>query len=443
MFRKISLILFLAIGLGGFLVLRPYIFGRKEFPSIQDRLPDAHFLGHAKLLSLAKEVSGMLYFYKVPYREFLSEEFILAQAKTYGLQVQNTSYLFANDDASWGVIIELTDSSKVSAGIQKLKHSFAIKDTLISSKRVYVFKNVQGYLHYDENYIMYYQGNNPTKYIHRVATASVNQISPNWRSFLNEKKYNSMHLAIYSNWSKLKDATINYAIAYPEIDSTHVSLFSNLRSKDTLPFSLKLSGKNFTTGNFTSKLVNIHVNQSRLKRNTNHPLYKYLVAQGKKIGFPTHDFLQAWEGDLSFSQGGLFAGKEKYIESELDEDFNITEVIKTRNIKVPGFALLYSTNENGASFFTKLLNKGVLTEQEGNYYFLLSPPLKLKKNKDQHLFYSSYSQPKMEKDSVSHVNWTYRGTEFKFVIDSIKTFEFFGKLSFPMNKILESNNLIQ
>lgn len=443
MFRKISLILFLAIGLGGFLVLRPYLFGKKEYPTIQDRLPDADFLGHSKLLNLAKEISGMLYYYKVPYREFLSEEFILAQAKTYGLQVQNTSYLFANDDASWGIIIELTDSSKVSSGIQKLKHSFPIKDTLIGSKKAYVFEDIQGYLHYDEHYIVFYQGNNPGQYIRRIAYAAVNQVSPNWRAFLNQKQYLGNQLTIYTNWKKLQDATISQAIAYPKIDSTHISLYSCLTSKDTLPLSLKTNGKNFKTGNFTTKLVNVHLDQTRLKQNPNHPFYKYLVKQGKKIGFPTNDFLQAWEGDLSFSQGGLFSGKEKYIESELDDDFNITEVVKVRDVKVPGFALLYSTNEKGAAFFAKLLSKGVLTEQEGNYYFLLSPPLKLKKNANHQLFYSSYSAPKMIQDSVSHINWTYKGTEFKFEIDSIKTFEFFGKLSFPMNKILESKNLIQ
>ncbi len=443
MFRKISLILFLAIGLGGFLVLRPYLFGKKEYPSIQDRLPDAHFLGHSRLLSLAKEISGMLYYYKVPYREFLSEEFILAQAKTYGLQVQNTSYLFANDDASWGIIIELTDSSKVSSGIQKLKHSFEVKDTLIGSKKVYVFEKIHGYLHYDQDYIMFYQGNEPGKYIRRVSQATVSQVTPTWRAFLNERKYLENNLAIYSNWKKLQDATISQAIAYPKIDSTHISLFSSLKSKDTFPLALKPIGQSFTTGNFTLKLANLHLDQSRLKRNPNHPFYKYLVEQGKKIGFPTHEFLQAWEGDLSFSQGGLFSGKEKYIESELDDDFNVTEVTKVRDVKVPGFALLYSTNEKGASFFAQLLSKGVLTEQEGNFYFLLSPPLKLKKNATQQMFYSSHYAPKLIQDSISHINWTYNGTEYRFVIDSIKTFEFFGKLSFPMNKILQSKNLVQ
>lgn len=443
MARKFSLIFFLAVALAAFLVLRPYIFGKKELPTIEDRLPDADFLGYAKLLNLAKEVSGMLYYYKVPYREFLSEEFILAQAKTYGLQVQNPSYLFANSDESWGTLIELTDSSKVSAGIEKLKHLFPVSDTVIANQKVYFFEEINSYLHYSNDYIFFYQGDKAEKYINRVANAEVDQVSSNWRNFLNAKKYLSKNLAIYSSWKTLKDATINEAFAYPSIDSTHINLYSCLRSKDTLPLQLKASGSNFVAGNYTNKLVNVHLDHQRLKSNPEHPFYKYLVSQGQKIGFPTHDFIQAWDGDLNFSQGGIFTSKEKYIESELDEDFNVTEVEKLRDVKVPGFALLYSTNEKGLAFFQRLLTKGVVTQQESGLYFLLSPPLKSKKTSKKQLFYSSHLPPKSKEDTVSHINWTYKGTEYMFVIDSIKTFDFYGKLSFSMNKILASKNLIQ
>jgi len=443
MYRKISLIFFLAIALAAFLILRPYIFGKKQEPTLEDRLPDADFLGHAKLLNIAKEVSGMLYYYKVPYREFLSEEFILAQAKTYGLQLQNPCFLFANEDESWGGIVELSDSSKVGFGIEKLRHLFELKDTTIANKKVIVFEKAKGYLLYDKDYLMFYQGSKPGKYISRVVNAEVNQISTNWRNFLNEKHYLTKNLAICANWKPLSEATIHQAFAYPLIDSTHVTLYSCLSSKDTLPFSMKPSGVNFSDRSFSNKLANIHLDHTRLKNNPDHPFYKYLVSQGQKIGFPAHHFLQAWAGDLSFSQGGWFTSKEKYIESELDEDFNVTEITKMRDVKVPGFALMYSTNENGAAFFKRLISKGVLTEQENGFYFLLSPPLKIKNTATQHLYYSSYIPPKQTMDSVSHINWTKNGTEFQFYIDSINTFEFYGKLRFPMKHILESKNLTQ
>jgi len=423
--------------------LRPYIFGTKQVPTIEDRLPDADFLGQVSVLNIAKEVSGMLYYYKVPYREFLSEEFILGQAKTYGLQVQKPSYFFANDDESWGGIIELSDSSKVVAGIEKLRHLFSVKDTLIANHKLLVFEKSRGYLLYDKKYLLFYHGNEPGKYISRVVNAQVNQISTNWRNFLNEKQYLRKNLVICANWKPLTEATIHQAFAYPQIDSTHVTLFTCLTSMDTLPFSLKDSGVNFSIGNYSSKLVNIHLNHTRLKNNVEHPFYKYLVKQGKKIGFPTHHFLQAWAGDLSFSEGGWFASKEKYIESELDDEFNVTEVVKTRHVKVPGFALMYSTNEKGPAFFQRLISKGVITEQEGGYYFLLSPPLKIKNSARQHLLYSSYDPPKQTIDSISQINWTRNGTEFQFYIDSINTFDFYGKIRFSMKRILESKNLTQ
>lgn len=443
MARKISLILFLAVLLAAFLVLRPYIFGSKETPTIQDRLPDADFMARAKVLDLAKEISGMLYYYKVPYREFLSEEFILAQAKTYGLQVQNPCYLFANDDGTWGGLAEITDSAKVAQGIDKLRHLFATHDTLIANRSVLAFDEFDGFIDYDHDYIFFFFGAKPKKYIERVAAAKVDQVSPNWRTFLNHSRYMDKNLVICSVWKELKEATIDQALAYPIIDSTHISLYTHFKSKDTLPVKLKNYGYNLKDGEFTSKLANIHVDASKLKENPAHPLYRYLVKQGKRVGFPTNEFIQVWGGDLSFRQGGLFTVQEKYIESELDENFNVTEVVKYRAVKVPGFSLLYSVNSKGEQFYRQLLRRGVLTEQENKFYFLFSPPLRLKKTPETHLFYSSQYPPKTTMDSTSHVNWTYKGTEYKLVIDSMNTFEFFGSLRFPMGKILDSKNLSQ
>ena len=443
MFSRFTLIFFLALALAAFLILRPYIFAKAQQPSIEDRLPDADFLGHARILNLAKETSSLLYNYKVPYREFLSEEFILSQAKNYGLQLQNPSYLFANEDGSWGGIVELTDSSKVYAGILKLKHLFPLKDTIIANKAVFHFAKTNGFLMYDNNYIFFYQGKDPKKYIARVANAKANQISFNWRNFLNSKKHLAKSLSIYSNWQKLKDVTISEAFAYPVIDSTHITLYTQLQSKDTLPIQLKPSGMNFKKASNTEKLINLHIDHSRLKENTIHPFHTFLMKQGRRIGFPTEQFLQVWDGDLSFSQGGFVTTKEKYIESELDEDFNVSEIEKERNVQVPGFALMFSTNDGGLIFFKRLLQKGVLTEQEDGVHFLLSPALRVQKSRKNQLYFSSYSAPKRVKDSTSQIQWIHRGTDYTFTIDSIHTFDFYGKLNFPLNRILKMNNLTQ
>jgi hypothetical protein len=92
MFKKITLIFLLAVGLATFLVLRPYIFVKHDFPRIEDRLPEADFLGRAYLLDVARETSGMMYYHKIPFRDLFSHEFILSQAKLFGLNLQKPLY---------------------------------------------------------------------------------------------------------------------------------------------------------------------------------------------------------------------------------------------------------------------------------------------------------------------------------------------------------------
>ena len=440
MFRKFSLIIFLAILLGAFLVLRPYIFASKETPTLQDRLPDADFMARARLLDLAKDISGMLYYYEVPYREFLSEEFILSQAKNYGLQLQNPSYLFANNDGSWGALIEITDTTKLSQGIDKLRHLFDVKDTLIANHHVIAFEKSDAYIHYDKDYLFFFYGSKPKKYIQRIADAKVDQVSSNWMSFLNQTKNFNQNLVIYSKWDKLKEMGVDQALSYPTFDSTHVSLHTFIMSKDTMPIRLKSIGTGLVEDRSGSKLANVHFDIKRLKEHPEHLLYQYLIEQGKKIGFPTAEFIKTWDGDLSFKQGGMVNVQEKYIESELDDDFNVTEVTKVRNVKVQGFALYYSVNENGTQFYQNLIKKGVLTEQEGKFYFLLSPPLRLIKTNYNHLYYSASTKPKTDLDSISQINWVHKGTQFQMRIDSINTFDFNSTIRIKMDKLLAPKN---
>jgi hypothetical protein len=53
----------------------------------------------------------------------------------------------------------------------------------------------------------------------------------------------------------------------------------------------------------------------------------------------------AWEGDVSFNQGGMISIQESYIESVLDDDFNVTEVKKTKETKVTGVEYEYIIEE--------------------------------------------------------------------------------------------------
>ena len=439
MYKKITLIIVLAVALAAFLVLRPYIFKKEAPPRIVDRLPEADFVARAYLLDVARETSGMLYYHKVPFRDFFSQEFILSQSKLYGLNLQQPSYIFANEEGDWGTIIEVSDSSKILQGIERLRKVTAIKDTVIYDKKVYQILEQDGYLVYDKSYMFLYKGNEFAKILKRVTKCKHGDISPVWKSFLREKQFKDEKLVIYSNWEKLKENGIETAIFAHNSDSVSFSLLSYIRNKKPLNVSMKQEGRNLLSGGYTSKMLNIHLDVTQLRKNPEDPLYKLLVKLGKKISFPTVEFLNAWEGDLSFRQGGFQLVKETYIESELDENFNVTEVEKEKEVKVPGFSLLVSLNNNGPRFIQTLLAKGILTFEEDKYRMLFSPPLHMKKIKNYYVFHNGQSTPKQENHGKNNGVWTQRGTRFEFSLDSLSKYEAFGSIYIPVNRIISRN----
>lgn len=444
MYRKVSLIVFLAVLLGAFLVLRPYIFAKKENPTLLDRLPDGDFLAQAYVLDLAKDMSGMLYFHKVSFREFLSEEFILQQAKIYGIQLQKPSYLFANqEEMEMGGLIEVADSSRLGEGILRLKRYFPIQDTFIDKQHVYKFEDFDGYLTYGKDYLFYYHGKQPTKNIRRVIHAKKNQVSSHWQEFINISNTNKKHLLVTTYLKELNEVGIRNCYAYPTIDSTHIEIQMEAIAKDTIPFKLLKTGQSIPGMEYTKRLANVHLDISSFKNQKDDLLYQYLSKQAKKIGFPFDQFIQAWTGNLSLRQGGFFNIKETYIETEFDENFMPTEVEKVRDVRVTGFSLHYTVNEKGKSFIQNLRKKGILTEQEGKDYFLLSPPLNTKFKATEHLYYSSTFPPKMVEDPANYIHWSYLGTIFEFNLKSIDTYRMTGSVRFETGNLLNKKELIE
>lgn len=442
MMRKLTFIFVLAILFGAFLVVNPYLSRPEEPPSLEDRLMDADFMATADCIRLAKEVSGMLYYYKVPYRDFLSPEFILSQAKAYGIYIQNPMYFFANKDGEFGILAELNDSTKLNQGVEKLKHFFDVKEMRVAKQKVYKIQDFDSYVFYGNDYICFYKGDSLKQHIRRITEAKTNQVSPTWIELINQQRYLNKSMVLYSRLDDFQQISIDQAIAYPVLDSTHVYFYAYLASKDTLPFKLKNEGSGFVQGEFTKSNISIHLDPTYLQQHPEHPLYTYLIRQSARIRFPFKEFMKYWNGDLSFQQGGWINIDEKFIESELDEDFNVTEVVKTRQVKVPGFALNYSLKEKSLNFLEVIKSKGFLTEQEGKYHLLLSPPLNFMENKDfSHTFYAAKAPPKMVESKNSYVTWTHRGTQYTVMVDSLKTFEFYGNLSFSMEHIFSRKNL--
>ena len=129
---------------------------------------------------------------------------------------------------------------------------------------------------------------------------------------------------------------------------------------------------------------------------------------------------------------------EKYIETELDDNFEPTQVEKTRYKNVPRYSLMFTVHEPANQLLDKLLSKGILTEEDEQFRFLFSPQLKLRLLDNQVIFYSTVNPPRSYMSSMNRIEWTYKGTDFEFQVDSLSNKRVFGSIEVPMKKILES-----
>ncbi len=442
MFKKITLILILSVALAGFLILKPYIFKQQEAPTVEDRLPDADYIGKAYILDVARETSGMLYYNKIPFRDLLSYEFILSQGKLYGLNLQKPIYFFGKERGDVGAIIQVSDSSKIGEGIKRLTKIIALDDTIINEQRIYRYKKEQLFLSYSNKYLFLFRGANFAFYNKRITTAKRDDQSKLWKDFLGEKQFKKEKLVIYSKAQRLKEFGIEKVIFAHDSDSTSFSLKAYIKNLKHFNFQQKEAGLSFANTGATNKMLNIHINSKKLRNHPEDPLYKLLVRIGKKISFPTKEFIDAWEGDLSFREGGKQTIQESYIETVLDEDFNTTEVEKKKAVEVPGFSLLFTTNDKGKNFINKLFAKGILTKTDGKFRFLYSPPLKMNVIKNTYYFYSGDICPTTEIHAKNNGIVLRKGTKIEFNIDTLTVNEAFGTLYIPVDRLFRGGKKI-
>ncbi len=442
MIRKTLTIVILSAALGAFLYFKPFFFHKPTPPRLIDRLPNADFVGKVNVLNLARETSGMMYYHKIPFRDFTSYEFLLGQGKMYGLNLQKKVYLFGNESGDWGCMLEVSDSSKISQGIERLRKFIEIEDTIINEHQIYRFKKEKMYLHYGRNYLFYFKGTDFISHFNQVTKAKYLGINETWKTFLNKKQFRNEHLVIYSNWERLQNMGIKTAMFAHDSDSLSFNLKSYLKKETPFYISKKQNGKGFRNIENATKSIELHLDISELKKHPKDKLYKELAKIGKRFGFPFVDFLNAWDGDLSFMEGGLQTVKETYIETELDEDFNTAEVEKTREVVVPGYSVYFTSTYQVQIFINKLLRKGILTQEQENYRFLFSPLLHSTNNRKSYQFYSGQQAPKTEQSTRNQVIWTKEGTRYIFNIDSLNRYEIFGSLQIPVRRIFRRNKLI-
>ncbi len=436
MLRNFTIIFIIAVLFGTFLIVRPYLLSNKERPELIDRLPDADFMAVLNPLQLANEAKGMMFKHKIPYRDFVSGEFLLSQAKGFGINFQIPVYAFGNENGEFGLLAELTDSSKVLNGVKKLQHFFPIEEKIIDHKKVYKFKDFNGYLTYSKDFILFYIGEKPKTTLNRIYNAKANQVSPNWINFSKSTNENGKSLTVYSRFKDFSSADINHIVSYPYFDSTNMYIQTQIRFNDSLPFQLTSKGRGIATNANASKEIQLHIDPSYLRRNPDHPINGLLAKLSKKIHFPYWDFIKAWQGDLSFQQGGWVTVEEEFIESEIDDDFNITEIIRKQDVKVPGFSCFVSLDNKVANLQRILEKRGILTFQSDGYHFLFSPPLKYVKNQMEHLYYATKKQPSIADYSENFARWPINGTEYHIKIDSLSNQTIFTTLMFSPEKIL-------
>lgn len=436
MLRNFTIIFIIAALFGTFLIIRPYILRNNEKVEILDRLPDADFMAILNPLQLANEAKGMMFKHKIPYRDFVSGEFLLSQAKGFGVNFQIPVYAFGNQTGEFGLLAELTDSSKVLNGVKKLMHFFNIDEKIIDHKKVYKFKDFNGYLTYSKDFILFYIGEAPKTTFNRVFNAKANQVSPNWMNFSNSSNENGKSLILYSRFKEFSSADIHHIISYPYFDSTNMYITTMIKFNDSLPFKMKEDGRGILSNSNSSKELQLHVDPNYLQRNVDHPINALLAKISKKIHFPYWDFIKAWKGDLSFQQGGWVTVQEEFIESEMDDDFNITEIIRKQDVKVPGFNCFVTLDNSKVNIQKSLEKRGLLTLQEDGYRFVFSPPLKYYHNQLEHLYYATKAKPKIQDCKINFVRWPINGTIYNFHIDSLANQTIYTTLSFSPEKIL-------
>ena len=235
--------------------------------------------------------------------------------------------------------------------------------------------------------------------------------------------------------TKLRSRGIQEATITAENDSSSVTFFSQLNPFDTVSFSLK-TGYQFKEKEFTKRLINLHLDVTNIKRNSRDPIFALLNEFGKKVSFPVDAFLDAWSGDLAFRNGGTYLLNEKYIESELDENFNISEVIKTKETKISGVSGYLGVSGNSKDFLKTMYRKGILTEEGKRIRFLYSPPLNLKTSDSTYLFYSSNYKPELFPGDQNNGVWTVSNTQLNFYLDSTTTRSIYGRIILPLDEIL-------
>lgn len=435
------LIALLCAALALFLYIRPRLFAPDPPPSLLDRLPESEIVGRYDLLDIARETNSLMFKNKVPFREYMTYDFLLGQAKGIGIDIQSTGYFFSNGEDEWGTYVTVMDSSKIQNGLNRLEQYIDVSDTLVYNRKVSVIKDLGIYIFYDKNYLLVYKGSKIKRRLGKALFAHEGDIENSWEKFLKNPVFKTEDIVLYSHSPRLKKFGLDYAMFAHDSDSLNIKLKTYLHSNKNLKIKEKKAGITFERSKQSTKALEIHLDISEFKKYPNEPLYKWIVELGKKVSFPTAAFFEAWDGDLSFQEGGTQLIEEEVVEMSYDEEFNPIEIRKTNKVAVPGYSLIFSVNENRNKLISALFSKGIVTKQGKHYHFLFSPPLTLNILPKSISAYTSGRSPKVTTGSTCNGLWNYKGTDIHFHIDSLKKREIYSSIEFEVASFLKKGKL--
>lgn len=442
--KKLAIIFALAVLFAAVLVLRPWESRSQDVPRFFDRLPDADLIGKANILELSEALEVTNYHLKVPFREFLTREFILQQGKSFGIDIQKPAFFFANE-SEWGVedfgiMLQVRDSSLVRTGMERLSRFVKIKDTVVYQRKVHKHANADLFFAHGKDWLLIYHGKKFTRTFHDVVFAKRYEIAPNWRDFLNKAQYSGSPIIAHVTTSNLNDYGISSVDLRLSNDSSSITLIGEVHQSDSIGIRLKDQGPVFEQQEYTRTLANLHLDVSGLRNNPDDPIVRLLKYLAAKVSFPVNDFLMAWEGDVAFRQGGLQSYREKFIESELDEDFNVTEVVKYKTIKVPGYSAYFTMNPSYPDFINRLMIKGILTYPDKRYRILFSPPVEMEQEKQSVAFHTASYYEKPEEGSGNRILFTHDKTRYTFQLDSIHPHTYYCRFNIPLRHFIPEND---
>lgn len=442
MYKKLAFILFLALFLGVFLYLNPCERTKKELAKIETFLPDAELVGRIYLLDFLSESTDLMLFNEISQRQFLTSEFVLSLAKKFGLDVQNAVYLFANERGDMGSVVPLYTTLKLKSALDRISLDNNVKDTLIGQDRIYHLTDYKVHLFHRDHFLFIYYGDFFYEIYNKYITNKERKIANVWKGLFINPVFPNENLVLYSESESLRKFGMDNAFMAHDSDSAGFHLKSCIKINDSIPFFVKDSGWAIKFSERSKRTIDLHMNTYDLSESVKVLLTEKLSLLTSKISFPIADFVNIWSGDFCFEEGGYYLVAEKYIETELDDNFETTQVEKVRYKNVPRYSLMFTVHKPAKELIDKLLVKGILTQEDDKYRFLFSPQLRLRYTNDQVVFYSTTKPPKNYMSSKNRIEWEYKDTDYEFQVDSLSKSRVFGSIEIPMKEILESIRIL-